>query len=622
MSSIRHRFVSPVTDDPDPDSVSPSHWNDTHVIDSGIVISGVLSGQQAFFTSGVAADIISGRLLTGSGLRVNVISGLQALQMSGATSGFVLTSDLSGLASWRVVPAATAATDQLNLTSGLTAPTISGTRFYGSGVTANLLSGMLLVLQSGLTAVVISGTQFYGSGVVANLISGVLAILNSCIDLGSSVTIRAFTATIGQGVGFGGPGASDKFVVRTSGDTVNVFHINTDIAPAEISINSGAQFIGWSDNFTTRAFLLNAATGDIRASGGVLTVLRGELSGIVVRGLISGVAIRLVSGISASQISGLEGFHMSGSTSGRVLTADNSGIGTWQSVPATTTATDQLNLTSGLATITVSARLATFSGLTTPNISGLLGFQMSGSTSGFVLTSDLSGLASWRVVPAATAATDQLTLTSGLATITVSARLIDGSGLLVHGNTSGFQAHYTSGLAAFTISGNTADLSGAVIDVLSGLTARFSGISAAQISGLLGFQMSGATSGRILTSDNSGLGTWQQAPSIHKTVVLLGPASGLNVTSWRAEGTYTLTAVRGHYVGSSGVTVNARRLDSSGISTGNHLASNLSLTVQRIWSGAAVANTAYVSGDSLEVMLTSTSGNPDQVAIQCEFVRP
>ena len=100
---------------------------------------------------------------------------------------------------------------------------------------------------------------------------------------------------------------------------------------------------------------------------------------------------------------------------------------------------------------------------------------------------------------------------------------------------------------------------------------------------------------------------------------VLDPAAGArNVPVWRAPFPSTVTNVRGYRVGGTAASINARRNGAS-----NHLASNLSLAAADSWTdGGAVSNTAYATGDRLEIMLISTAGSPTEVAVQVDFTRP
>ena len=122
--------------------------------------------------------------------------------------------------------------------------------------------------------------------------------------------------------------------------------------------------------------------------------------------------------------------------------------------------------------------------------------QLSGSISGRVLTSNLNGVATWQPAPAGSVP-DPLDISGAMIDIL-----------------SGVRATFNSGVEAPSFSGNLADFSGITIDILSGFQGRFaSGIIVSQISGVTSYQMSGAISGRVLTSDLSGLGTWQPPPA-------------------------------------------------------------------------------------------------------------
>lgn len=143
-------------------------------------------------------------------------------------------------------------------------------------------------------------------------------------------------------------------------------------------------------------------------------------------------------------------------------------------------------------------------------------FYLSGATSGYVLTSTTSGKGAWRASPPASTPDP-----------------LDASGALID-VLSGVIATFNSGISTVSISGNIIDVSGATIDIVSGFLGHFpSGVITPYLSGVLGFVMSGATSGRVLTSDTSGIGTWQTPAggggTTEPTVTLVTHAPG---TTW------------------------------------------------------------------------------------------
>jgi hypothetical protein len=90
-----------------------------------------------------------------------------------------------------------------------------------------------------------------------------------------------------------------------------------------------------------------------------------------------------------------------------------------------------------------------------------------------------------------------------------------------------------------------------------------------------------------------------------------------NTIVWRAPFACTVTNVRGYRVGGTGATINARR---NGVS--NHLAAAVSLAAADTWvDGGAVANTAYVAGDKLEIMVVTITAAPTQIAVQVDYTR-
>jgi len=143
--------------------------------------------------------------------------------------------------------------------------------------------------------------------------------------------------------------------------------------------------------------------------------------------------------------------------------------------------------------------------------SGVKSFGMSGAISGRVLTSDLSGAGTWQPAPPASVS-DPLDVSGAMIDVLSGVTATFNSGVRLV-DVSGTQATF-SGISVSTLSGNVADLSGVTIDIVSGVRGSFnSGIISVAISGLLGFQMSGALSGRVVTSDSAGVGTWQTPPT-------------------------------------------------------------------------------------------------------------
>lgn len=77
----------------------------------------------------------------------------------------------------------------------------------------------------------------------------------------------------------------------------------------------------------------------------------------------------------------------------------------------------------------------------------------------------------------------------------------------------------------------------------------------------------------------------------------------------------TVNALYGLRRGGTGATINARRIR-SGVGS-NFLASDLSLVAaDTVYSNTTVQNTDLAIGDIVEIMLTSNTGAPTQVAIQ------
>lgn len=122
---------------------------------------------------------------------------------------------------------------------------------------------------------------------------------------------------------------------------------------------------------------------------------------------------------------------------------------------------------------------------------------------------------------------------------------------------------------------------------------------------------------KVAESDNSGK-LVLAVREFSGSGVVLDPTGAVNIIVWRAPFACTVTAVKGYRVGGSGASVNARKNGTS-----NHLNTALSLTSADTWmDGGTVQNTAYATGDKLEIMIVSVSGSPTQVAVQVDFTRP
>lgn len=110
----------------------------------------------------------------------------------------------------------------------------------------------------------------------------------------------------------------------------------------------------------------------------------------------------------------------------------------------------------------------------------------------------------------------------------------------------------------------------------------------------------------------------QTAMPISRGGTVVSPTAPANIIVWEAPFSCTVTAVRGYTSGSTGSTVNAQRNGVDAL-----LASDLTLSAADNWiDGGAVQNTAFVSGDKLEIMLTGISGTPSEIAVQVNFTRP
>ena len=126
------------------------------------------------------------------------------------------------------------------------------------------------------------------------------------------------------------------------------------------------------------------------------------------------------------------------------------------------------------------------------------------------------------------------------------------------------------------------------------------------------------TNGQLVEADSvQALGVKWASQLFTKGGNVLSPSTG-NYSVWRAPYACTVTNVRGYRQAGTGATINARRNGAS-----NHLASDLSVASTGAWTdGGVVQNTAYIAGDRLEIMITTLSGTPTEVAVQVDFTRP
>ena len=99
---------------------------------------------------------------------------------------------------------------------------------------------------------------------------------------------------------------------------------------------------------------------------------------------------------------------------------------------------------------------------------------------------------------------------------------------------------------------------------------------------------------------------------------VLTPGGPSNIVVWQAPYACTVTNLRGLVSGIIGSKVNARKNGSL-----THLASDLTLSTLDTWTdGGAVQNVSYAAGDKMEIMITSVTGSPTQIAIEVIFTRP
>lgn len=167
---------------------------------------------------------------------------------------------------------------------------------------------------------------------------------------------------------------------------------------------------------------------------------------------------------------------------------------------------------------------------------------------------------------------------------------------------------------------DTIDAGAQVIAILSGSTGQIvtssidfinfagPGISSVVISG------SGVTV--TTTTGSGGGGGGSGITSISKGGTFLDPIIPNDVVVWRANGSYTISAVRAYLSGTTAASasINTR------VNSSNNLSSNLFVTTSgNWWEGDTPINTAVSAGDSLEIRLLSLSGSVKYVNIQVDL---
>ena len=100
---LKHGFVSAVADDPDPDLIQPSHWNDEHAFDGGALGSLLIRDTGASEGASWLADVAAGSVLVSGG-----VGAAPAWSASPSLTSLTLSSPLTpanggtGLASYAV----------------------------------------------------------------------------------------------------------------------------------------------------------------------------------------------------------------------------------------------------------------------------------------------------------------------------------------------------------------------------------------------------------------------------------------------------------------------------------------------------------------------------------------
>ncbi len=184
--------------------------------------------------------------------------------------------------------------------------------------------------------------------------------------------------------------------------------------------------------------------------------------------------------------------------------------------------------------------------------------------------------------------------------------------------TSGISGNAQSGTSG--ISGNaqsgTSGISGNAQSGTSGISGNSSsGISGNSSSGISGNASSGISGTGGSGISGNGITVFSKGGVIYKST---GISETVNLIAWYATQACTATNVRGYLSGSTtGSTINARK---NGVS--KHLGTNFALSASETWlNGGSLSSgtTAYAIGDKLEIMITSISGTPLEIAVQVDF---
>jgi hypothetical protein len=143
-----------------------------------------------------------------------------------------------------------------------------------------------------------------------------------------------------------------------------------------------------------------------------------------------------------------------------------------------------------------------------------------------------------------------------------------------------------------------------------------------QITGSLGVT-SGITASAISASSYRGI-PFSRGGTFYDALGIAGTASySQSVVIWRAPFNCTVTNVWGYLVGTAPDTasVNARRNRTGQIASGSGAAQSHIVITGSLWqSASSILTSSFSTGDTLEIMLISSSGFPVQIAVQVDFV--
>jgi hypothetical protein len=150
----------------------------------------------------------------------------------------------------------------------------------------------------------------------------------------------------------------------------------------------------------------------------------------------------------------------------------------------------------------------------------------------------------------------------------------------------------------------------------------FISLNDSQITGSLGVSnganVKGDTTitGSLVVSGSNGAGVFSQGGTLSDYVSGISTEAAYMV--WRAPFSCSVVGLYGWREGGGSAQVNALRSGSSGF--GLHSNTNITLSSENIWTGAAtLQNQNYNIGDSLKIVVSGSANN--QIAVQVDFIK-